>query len=65
MDIPPPIEEANEPTIRQGKNRGGCLLLIVAALILMALAAWFFIAGRTIPPVPDPGLPSASPDQPL
>ncbi|SKB04969.1 hypothetical protein SAMN02745166_04177 [Prosthecobacter debontii] len=64
MEMPPPIE-ANEPAIRQGKNRGGCLLLVIATLLLMALAAWFFIAGRTTPPVPDPGLPSASPGKPL
>lgn len=60
-----PVPPSNEPSIRPGKNRGGCLLLVLAALILMALAAWFFISGRNNPPVTDPGLPSSTPEKPL
>ena len=48
------MSEYTEPTLRAGRNRGGCLVLGIALVILLGLLMWFMLWGRAMPEPDEP-----------
>ncbi|MEN3941598.1 hypothetical protein WJU23_09930 [Prosthecobacter sp. SYSU 5D2] len=42
-------ETESEPVLRSGRNRGGCLVLAIALVIMLGLLMWFILWGRAAP----------------
>jgi cytoskeletal protein RodZ len=48
-----------EPALRSGRNRGGCLVLAVALVVMLGLLMWFIIWGRAAPETVPTTVPAA------
>ena len=51
------MSEYTEPTLRAGRNRGGCLILVIALVILLGMLMWFMLWGRALPEPDEPPVP--------
>lgn len=52
------MNEYTDPKVQSGRNRGGCIVLFIALVIIVGLAMWFLLWGRALPKTEGP-LPSA------
>ncbi len=52
------MNEYTDPKVQSGRNRGGCLVLSIALIIIVGVLMWYVMWGRAIPKTDGPALPA-------